>query len=54
MFSASTVFVCNGSGFEPYIDSYNKKKLAHEKHHIQDNLLSRYQMMKDYLVFFLR
>jgi len=23
--------------------------LAHEKHHIQDNLGSRYQMMKDYL-----
>jgi len=37
-FSASTVFVCNGSGFEPYQDSYNKTRLAHEKHHIQDNL----------------
>jgi len=51
-FSASTVFVCNGSGFEPYKDSYNKTRLADEKHHIKDNLGSRYQMMKDYLVSF--
>jgi len=29
-----------------------KQRLAQEKHHIQDNLGSRYQMMKDYLVFF--
>ena len=34
-FSANTVFVCHGSGFEPYQDSYNKTRLAHEKHHIQ-------------------
>jgi len=44
--------VCNGNGFEPYKDSYNKTRLAHEKYHIQDNLGSRYQMMKDYLVSF--
>jgi len=29
-----------------------KQRLAQEKHHIQDNLGSRYQMMKDYLVAF--
>jgi len=29
-----------------------KQRLAHEKHYIQDNLGSRYQMMKDYLVSF--
>ena len=52
MFSASTIFVCHGSGIEPFQDSYNKTSLAHEKHHIQDNLRSRYQMMKDYLVSF--
>jgi len=34
--------VCQESGFEPYQDSYNKTRLAHEKHHIQDNLGSRY------------
>jgi len=45
-------FVCNGSEFEPYKDNYNKTMLAHEKHHIQDNLGCRYQMMKDYVVFF--
>jgi len=37
MFSTSTVFVCHGSRFEPFQDSYNKTRLAHEKHHIQDN-----------------
>jgi len=42
--------VCNGSGFEPYKDNYNKTRLAHEKQHIQNNLGYRYQMMKDYLV----
>jgi len=42
--------MCNGSGFEPYKDSYNNTRLAHEKHHIQDNLGSRYKMMTDYLV----
>jgi len=50
MFSASTVFVCNGSGIEQNQDSYNKTRLAHEKHHIQDNLGSRYPMMKNYVV----
>jgi len=50
MFSASTIFVSIGSRFEPYKDSNNKTRLAHKKHHIQDNLGSRYQMMKDYLV----
>jgi len=49
-FLPALFFVCNGSGFEPYKDSYNKTMLAHEKHHIKDNLGSRYQMMKDYLV----
>jgi len=48
----SALFLCNGSGFEPYQDSYNKTRLAHEKHTIQDNLGSRYQMMKNYLVSF--
>ena len=48
--SANIVFVCNGNEFEPYKDSYNKTRLAHEKHHIQDNLGSRYQMMNDYIV----
>jgi len=46
--------MCNRSGFEPYKDNYNKTMLAHEKHLIQDILGSRYQMMKDYVVFFLR
>jgi len=41
------LFLCHRSGFEPYQDSYNKTRLAHEKHHIQDNLGSIYQMMKD-------
>jgi len=30
--------VCNGSGFDAYKDSYKNTRLAHEKHHIQDNL----------------
>jgi len=48
-FLPALFFVCNGSRFEPYKDSYNKTRLTHEKHHIQDNLGSRYQMMKDRL-----
>ena len=36
-FLPALFFVCNGSGFEPYKDSYNKTMLAHEKNHIQDN-----------------
>jgi len=37
-FLPALFFLCIGSGFEPYKDSYNKTRLAHEKHHIQDNL----------------
>jgi len=51
-FLPTLLFVCNGSGFEPYKDTYNKTRLAHEKNHIKDNPGSRYQMMKDYLVSF--
>jgi len=36
----------------PEAKQANKQRLAQEKHHIQDNLGSKYQMMKDYLVFF--
>jgi len=53
-FLPALFFMCNRSGFEPYKDNYNKTMLAHEKHLIQDILGSRYQMMKDYVVFFLR
>jgi len=42
--------MCNESGFEPYKDSYNKTTLAHEKHHIQDNLGSRYKMMMELII----
>jgi len=51
-FLPALFFVCNGSGFKPYKDTYYKTRLAREKRHIQDNPGFRYQMMKDYLVSF--